>query len=145
MSAPARVVPFGSSQEHLRAELERIDFYIQAQVRRARRAQHHDDFQGLYISDQEVDDLLARRPGFPRWASEHADVPVRLLLEAAAESARVDRNSRRRKRPCRHSSSPAGACSPVPTECFERDAVLLCLAAEIDIRYEKLYAYLQYI
>jgi hypothetical protein len=61
---------FGSSVQHLLAELERIDLLIQLQVSRARQTQEFDEeFQGLYISEKEVDDLLARPMGLPRWAT----------------------------------------------------------------------------
>ena len=60
--------PYGSSIEHILAELERIDLLIQIQIRRARQLHQDDEFQGLYISEQEVDALLARPIGVPRWA-----------------------------------------------------------------------------
>jgi hypothetical protein len=61
---------FSSSVQHLLAELERIDLLIQLQVTRARQTQEFDEeFQGLYISDKEVDNLLARPVGLPRWAT----------------------------------------------------------------------------
>jgi hypothetical protein len=61
---------FVSSVQHLLAELERIGLLIQLQVSRARQTQEFDEeFQGLYISEKEVDDFIARPAGLPRWAA----------------------------------------------------------------------------
>src|SRR5208282_1180312 len=62
-------LPYGSSLEHILAELERIDLLIEAQIRRARQSQEQDSLRGLYISEQEVDLLMARPMGMPYWAA----------------------------------------------------------------------------
>src|SRR5437660_17276 len=59
--APSVPEPYPGSLAHLLAELARIDLLIRVQVARARRLHEADpEFQGLYVSEQEVDDLLAR-------------------------------------------------------------------------------------
>src|SRR5215203_6551515 len=69
--------PFKSSLEHVLAELERIDLLIRVQVERARgMLQDQGELQGLYISEQELDALLAEPAGLPRWA-RWAAVPHR--------------------------------------------------------------------
>src|SRR6516165_1021813 len=60
--------PFRKSLDHVLAEIERIDLLVEAQVRRARQLHKDDEFQGLYISEQEVDALIAQPIGLPRWA-----------------------------------------------------------------------------
>ena len=75
--------PFGNSLEHVLAELERIDLLIEAQVSRARQLHKDDEFQGLYISEQEVDALMAQPIGLPRWAvlpPANADADVRAAI-----------------------------------------------------------------
>ena len=57
------------SIEHILAELERIDLLIQAQVTRSRQVNQENEFQGLYISEKEVDALLEQPIGLPRWAT----------------------------------------------------------------------------
>ena len=58
---------YETSLEHLLAELERIDLLVQLQVNRARQANQIDgEFRGLYISENEVDALLAEPTGLPR-------------------------------------------------------------------------------
>ncbi|MFL6199165.1 MAG: hypothetical protein ACJ76J_08315, partial [Thermoanaerobaculia bacterium] len=72
--------PYTSSLEHVLAELERIDLLIHAQVERARAAvPDQGELQGLYISEQELDALLAQPSGLPRWAA----VPQRPEVEEA--------------------------------------------------------------
>src|SRR6185436_2280066 len=62
--------PYSTSLQHVLAELERIDLLIRAQVQRARQTvQEEGELQGLYISEQEVDALLAEPAGLPRWAA----------------------------------------------------------------------------
>jgi len=61
---------YTTSLQHILAELERIDLLIQVQVRRARQVQESNcEFQGLCISEQEIDALLKQPIGLPRWAS----------------------------------------------------------------------------
>ena len=60
--------PYAHSSDHLLAELERIDLLIRSRVAHLRRAHSEDEhFQGLYISEQEVDALLVRPLGEPQW------------------------------------------------------------------------------
>ena len=67
--------PFLNSTQHILAELERIDVLIRAQVMRARQIHKVDtDFQGLYISETEVDALLEESAGLPRWAVAPATI-----------------------------------------------------------------------
>ncbi len=135
---------YGSSQQHLLAELARLDLLIQAEVQRARQLHGGaDEFQGLYIPEQEVDALLARPAGLPAWASaplasSRADVR-RALNRMAAEIRQRSTDSARRGIVLRLDElSRLFGLTP-----FDRDALLLCLAPELDLRYERLYAYLQ--
>ena len=136
--------PFAQSSQHLLAELERVDLLIRSRVAYLRRVQSEDEhFRGLYISEQEVDALLARPLGAPHWmkafeGGDLADVDgaLRALDDAitqrctSAVAAGVDLRLARLAR-----SFGLGR--------FEVDVLLVCLAGEIDLRYEKLYAYLQ--
>lgn len=133
---------YGDSLQHILAHLERIDLLLQDRVRRARAVFQGDSaFQGLYISEEQVDALLARPAGLPVWAQmAMADNEVSGALEEmevaiehkAQES--LKRNTRLRLREL----EICFGLSP-----FERDVILVCLAPELDIRYERLYAYLQ--
>lgn len=135
--------PYAASMDHILAELERIDLLIQIQIRRARQLHQEDEFQGLYISEQEVDSLLARPIGLPHWA-----------LPPAASGEEKTRNALLRLRveiDARKSSSMrhgivlrlAILAPSFHLTAFDVDAILICLAAELDTRYERIYAYLQ--
>ena len=59
------------------------DVLVEAQVSRARQLHKDDEFQGLYISEQEVDALMAQPIGLPCWAvlpPANADADVRAAI-----------------------------------------------------------------
>ena len=133
--------PYATSLQHVLAEMERIDLLIRAQVQRARQVvQEEGDLQGLYISEQEVDALLAGGTGLPRWAS----VPLRPDVGEALD--RVGREIAARK----EASVAQGVglrleelARRFALPSFDVDVLLVALAPEIDLRYERLFAYLQ--
>ncbi|MDM0047923.1 ATP-binding protein [Variovorax sp. J22R115] len=136
--------PFADSSEHLLAELERIDLLMRSRVAHLRRVQTEDEhFRGLYISEQEVDALLARPLGAPQWlkAVEEGrlvDIDATLLdIEQMLESRR--RLSLAQGIDLRL----ARLANLFGLDRFDTDVLLVALAVEIDLRYEKLYAYLQ--
>jgi SpoVK/Ycf46/Vps4 family AAA+-type ATPase len=140
---PDRLAPYGSSVEHILAELQRIDILVEAQVRRAREVQKEDDLQGLYISEQEVDGLLARPVGLPRWAMVQpvsADADVHKLLARMRDHI----DARKAATTSTHVALRLSTLAErFRLTSFEIDVVLMCLAAELDLKYERLYAYLQ--
>ncbi len=135
---------FATSEQHILAELERIDVLIRTQVWQARHIQQVDEhFQGLYIADEEVDTLLGEPAGLPRWATQPGALD-RLQVNAALErissrTARLKANSRKQGVALRLDwLAQAFALSQ-----FEVDILLICLAPEVDLRYERLFGYLQ--
>jgi ATP-dependent 26S proteasome regulatory subunit len=134
---------FAESSEHLLAELERIDLLIRGQVARVRKLQASDgQFRGLYISEQEVDALLDQPLGRPHWLGRNAGRPAQ--LETALEQLREQIGRKTR------ASLDEGIELRLVTlqqlfelSRFEIDTLLVCLAVEFDLRYERLYAYLQ--
>jgi AAA+ superfamily predicted ATPase len=135
---------FSNSAQHILAELERIDLLIRAQVARARQIQKVDtEFQGLYIPEAEVDALLEESVGLPRWATAPATVSAGKLHDAlnrfAAEIAQCKAVSKQKAIPLRFEK----LAQLFKLDPFEIDALLICLAPEFDLRYERLYAYLQ--
>jgi ATP-dependent 26S proteasome regulatory subunit len=130
--------------DHLLAELERIDLLIRSRVAQLRRVQAEDEhFRGLYISEAEVDALLARPIGQPQWLH---DAEPGHSGNADAALCALDRQLARR----RAASLARGVdlrldrlARIFALDAFDIDLLLACLAVEIDLRYEKLYAYLQ--
>jgi hypothetical protein len=106
-------------------ELRRLDAMLATAVAAAERAygsgRSSDAFRGLHIGPGEVSRLLAREPGTPVLRAEDA--------APEAPDAGFTRLSW---------LADAYGLSP-----FERDTVLVALAPEVDLRYERLYAYLQ--
>ena len=114
----------------LLAQLNRIDRLIRVQVQKARRAPRTEEqFQGLFISEEEVDELLERAPGSPRFdgAAEQGE-------SAQASLTRGDEMDHPRL------TELASRLQLTP---FEVNCLLVCLAPELDLRYERLFAYLQ--
>ena len=144
--------PFAGSRQHLYAELRRLDLLIQREVWRWRQMnspdpQAGDEFRGLYVSEAEVDAILRGiYPGselvLDRVAGQDAELAFNQAIDlAAAEIAQhvAASASRGRGTPSRLSRLQAmfGLARA------DVDALLICLAPEIDLRYERLYAYLQ--
>ena len=104
--------------------LERLDLLLADAVERA-----HDDFgpearadpfRGLHLSDEHVERLLARQPGAPlsgRPVGHNGAGPDAGPLEVLAREHGLT--------------------------AFDADALLIALGAEVDLRYERIYAYLQ--
>lgn len=135
--------PYGGSLQHILAELERIDLLIQFQIRRARRVHQDNEFQGLYISEQEVDSLLAKPIGMPSWAlSQSADPEANSFTLLHQLNGEIEA----RKTASIHHGIPlrlVSLASIFQLSPLDVDVVLVCLAGELDLRYERLYAYLQ--
>jgi hypothetical protein len=131
----AEAAPYGSSWEHLVDELERLDQLIRVEVlkQRPRRTENPlDPFSGLVISDEEVAGLLAD-------AASDAG-------EGAQALAALDIKIQSRKQ----ASLTAGGYLSLPqlgrlfglTE-FEERCLVVCMAPELERKYEKLYGYIQ--
>ena len=103
--------------------LRRLDRLLEGATRAAESAfganTAADPYRGLYISQEEAHRLLKRDPGMPVLATDLGDVD-------RAASAPMDRLQ-----------SQFGLTD------FDMDTVVIALAPEIDLRYERLYAYLQ--
>ncbi|PCC73785.1 AAA family ATPase [Nannocystis exedens] len=136
------VIPYGGSLEQVFAELERVDLLVRIQVARLRHSKRDDKFEGLYVSEQEIDEHLARPLGAPRWAGEPSPV-VGAQLERldALRRGLVARAEATRAAGLRLRLDELVAAFGLSD--FDRDVVLLCLAPEVAPRYERLYAYLQ--
>ena len=136
--------PYAHSSDHLLAELERIDLLIRSRVAHLRRAHSEDEhFQGLYISEQEVDALLVRPLGEPQWLHGPGRGQLTNVDSALHELAQTIA--------CRRAASAERGIDlrldrlarTFRLDAYDVDVLLVCLAVEIDLRYEKLYAYLQ--
>jgi hypothetical protein len=149
---PPRAAGATAGRDHLLAALDRLDALLRLEVARRRcdpSAVEFNEYRGLYVSEEEIRQFCgeeARTDGRaadpPGDACGACDGLEPLLAALAGAGERVTRAAA--------AAREAGAVPPldVLTErCgltpFDADALLICLAPEIDARYEKLYAYLQ--
>jgi ATP-dependent 26S proteasome regulatory subunit len=106
----------------LRPALLRLDLRLRLAVDALRSdaaERARDPFRGLYLSVEDIDYLLADTPA--------VDVARRLLAEAPGVAApRLGALAKR-----------------FGLDAFAQDALLICLAPDLDLRYERLYGYLQ--
>jgi ATP-dependent 26S proteasome regulatory subunit len=139
--------PFAGTAEHLLAELDWLKLLLHRQVLRLRAANllREDQFRGLYISDEEVDAILALGASGDEIERDHpAAIPLLRDLTQKSNDLRSVINSRVR------TSLAAGKILPLVrlarlfslTE-FDCFALLVCAAPELDTRFETLYAYVQ--
>jgi hypothetical protein len=134
------------SLKHLQAELRRIDVLIQRQVWRWRLAGQdpNDCFRGLHVSDAEVDMLLQRSFG-TSWGQM-----VALPPEEAQAFAQADSEATRQAQAVAELAHCQGQvprlerlAAAFGLDRFDLDTLLVCLAPALDLRYERLYAFLQ--
>src|SRR5262245_17597472 len=124
-----------ASLAYLFARLEIVEARVRAAVdrRRADDADPNDRFRGLYISDAQVDGLLAGPGG--RWVPDEVDASTtaavaRMEQDAdIAERAGADLRLRRLAR--------SFALDP-----YDVELLLIALAPDLDPRFERLYGYL---
>jgi AAA+ superfamily predicted ATPase len=136
--------PYADSIAHLLAELARLDLLVRQQVGRLRRgAPQADPFEGLYITDAEIDALMARTAGMPRWLEAEPDaldhrVDATLRALSGAITSRVAAS--RRHGIALRLERLVGRCG---LSTREAGILLIALAPDIDPRYQRFYAYLQ--
>jgi AAA+ superfamily predicted ATPase len=136
---------FANSHQHLLAELARLDLRVRVAVGRARRL-HGDqaELRPFFIPEAEVDHLLEKPLGAPPWTAIalppdfQADLQRQLASLASGIAAQAA-ESRRRGVELRLETLQAR----LGLDAFDVDALLVCLAPELDLGYTRLYAYLQ--
>jgi hypothetical protein len=131
---------------HLQCELTRVDLLLRREVMRWQLAGQDpaDCFRGLYISDADADSLL-ERPFGTNWGynleldpSEEFSFHQALDL-AAQQSQAITEMAQEQGVPLRLSH----LAREFELDSFDLDVLLICLAPALDLRYERLYGYLQ--
>lgn len=130
---------YETNLQHIAEELTRIDLLIHLQVRRIRQKKEVvDEFQGLYVSDEEINSILDNPP-----PANDDDQHIRILQGRIAEiEAEIDEKKAESLRRGIPLSLPLLEYIAGLTP-FEMDTILICMAPELDTKYERLYAYLQ--
>jgi SpoVK/Ycf46/Vps4 family AAA+-type ATPase len=124
--------------QYLLEELRRIDLIVRFNLKNWRLGQDVDDFQGLYISENEVNAIL-QNPPYEIKKNDLLDQDLEKIRALASEiNKRKIESINNGKELCLHILTEIFHLKP-----FEVDAILICLASELDLRYEKLYSYMQ--
>ena len=134
------------NQRHLQAELARLDLRLRAEISRWRLAGQDpgDDFRGLYVSDETARALL-ERPFGSGWGhgtqlpSKEQDALTAGLSRAAVEIDQL----RQQAASCGQILRLDRLAEIFALDDFERQVLLICLAPALDLRYERIYGYLQ--
>lgn len=125
---------------HLLDELHRIDLIVGLHIEkwRAERKQGANEFglQGLYISEDEVSTILQNPP----YVLEADVSPGLKRIETI--TSEINRNKLESIKQGKELRLPM-LTELFNLQPFEVDILLICLASELDLRYEKLYSYLQ--
>jgi len=144
----AKAEPFANSLEHILAEMRRLDLLLRRAVLLSRRSRSGDvpeEFRGLVISEDNVDQMLDSVDFLgDNWRMDDA---------TAKSAAGIDRELETRQAEIRarmQASEEAGQrlalfhlASTFGLSPAEVDVLLIALAPELEPRYETLYAYLQ--
>ncbi|MCL4704874.1 ATP-binding protein [bacterium] len=139
---------YANARDHFLDELRWLNRVLAAHVLRLRQANFYDgvkNFRSFFIADEEIDALIAAGifdAGEKANPDEHAGHKTQLLQQARAMRRQI--KTRVRASQSQHTISPLGRlASCFELSEFEQQALVICLAPQIDARYEKLYAYLQ--
>ena len=130
-----------SGIEHLHAEFARLDVLIQHAMRcwQLSGQDTADTFRGLYVSDAEASQLLQRPFGSNWGRTVVLPEAEESAFQQAVHQASLQANAVPRGRPTRLQV----LVEAFGLDTFEKDILLLCLAPAFDLRYEKIYGYLQ--
>ena len=131
---------------HLQSELARLDILIHRQVIRWQLSGQdpNDAFRGLYVSDAETNALLERGLGM-NWGGT-----VLLPAEQSEQIEQALQAIRRNSRKILEKAASQGEKTRLQAlgeffslSDFDLNVLLICLAPALDLRYERLYGYLQ--
>jgi len=140
--------PYSTSRQHLFEELRRLDLILNLQIARLRgdpAATRFNDFRGLFIAEDEIDELIDQAPEQPAPSNNNEQLEAQLAtLKTAVDQAEQAIRSRvAASLKQRVHLSLQSLAEMFQLSSFDIDVLLVCLAPELDLKYEKLYAYLQ--
>ncbi|MFM7199441.1 MAG: ATP-binding protein [Myxococcota bacterium] len=124
------------------AQMLRIDLMLRREVIRFRSGhglRDDEDFRGLYVSEAEVDALLDPTRPSAAWLEMPLPEEARGL-----DAGIVAAHERAQTLEAQHPEAPLSRlCRLLGLSHAERDILLIALASEVDLKYERLFAYLQ--
>ncbi len=145
-SSPASTTQHDLNLAFLQAELARIDILLSREFRRwvLTGQDPNDDYRGLYVTQNEVESLLARAPG-TNWGdtaelpTEEEDLFQRTITDAVEQSNQIA------KQICDLGATLRlhRLLDGFGLDRLAYDILLLCLAPALDTRYERIFGFLQ--
>ncbi|NUO82942.1 ATP-binding protein [candidate division KSB1 bacterium] len=139
--------PYSNAHAHLLEELRWLNRLLLAHVLRLRHVNFYDsvkDLRGFFAADEEIDAIFAEEILENDKASGGHDTEQIAQLQAQAQQIRASITARL------HATIAQNVVLPLPhlagcfqLKPFEQQALLICLAPQLDARYDKIYAYLQ--
>ena len=137
---------YKSSRAHLCDEMRRLDVLLNLHIARQRCDQTRasfNEFRGLFLAEDEIDLLVGATPRHPgRPSTPETDAERRLSPVIAQLDHQIAQKTSLALEHCVHLALPRLVRLFQLTP-FDVDTLLVCLAPELDRKYEKLYAYLQ--
>ena len=134
------MIPYANNLEYLLDELSRIDRLIRVHLERVRADYPGtvDEFMGLYVSEDEINSIQ-KSPGFGNRTNfssgaglEEIEAIGKKIKERKEETLKIGRELRLHT-----------LIERFGLNSFEVDVLLIALAPELDLKYEKIYSYLQ--
>ncbi|MCP4368474.1 MAG: ATP-binding protein [Deltaproteobacteria bacterium] len=139
---------YNNSYEHIMAELKRLNLLIQIQLQWMQRnpSPHlYDEFKGFYISKDQIEDIIQnhfQEDNYTFSRDKNDDEYQKLCKESIRLYKEID--SRKKASLNRNIFLPFHRLSILfNLTSFELDVILICVAHEINLQYETLYAYIQ--
>jgi len=135
---------YENGRQHLDDELLKLDALLELHVSKHREhsasttvEKEQDLFRGLCITEEDVNRVMGKSPG-------NETAPKRKILEEQVKALREHTRAKK------ENSLEKGVYLPIchlasmlHLNSFECDTLIICLAPEVDLKYEPLYAYLQ--
>jgi ATPase family associated with various cellular activities (AAA) len=135
--ATLRGEPFKDSLDHILAELSRIELWLRGRIDEGRAGGIGEDaYRGLYISQADIDGLLAMPTLWDDCGRSRA--AESLAVVAAINARRLAASDTASGAFRLHELQRRFGLNPL-----DRDVVLLCFAPEVSLAYEKLFAFFQ--
>src|ERR1043165_3159798 len=137
---------YRNSSDHLFEELRRLDLMLNRQIIRLRSdagASSFNEFRGLFIGEDEIDQLFAESELSDSERDKELEFRLQATTGAIAEMERKIAANVAAARAAGVQLSLTRLAVLFDLSTFDLDALLICLAPELDVKYEKLYAYLQ--
>jgi ATP-dependent 26S proteasome regulatory subunit len=138
---------FQNSLEHLLVEMKRMELKLHLQVIKLRQgsAQTADEkFRGLYISDDEIDKIMGSLPFQLETSSYQTDNSAVASLAQSLKQLEEDIVEREKESLRRGLTLRLSELRRLfHLSKFDIDVILACILPELDLKYQKLYAYLQ--